>query len=160
MSLLAVGSREAQALGAAEILHVPGEASLAQGLEVLTVSGYLTPSTLYFGTTGGKPAEKLRTTPSFFNANRLEVTRHEAGSKDGTKVPYFQVSRKDLKRDGSNPTLLYGYGGFEVSMTPAYRPVTGAAWLEKGGVYVVANGAVFPADKVQKNLELNRFEPL
>jgi prolyl oligopeptidase len=105
----------------------------------LTVEGYLTPSTLYLGTVGGKQAEKLKATPSFFNSEGLEVTQHQVASKDGTKIPYFQVARKDLKLDGSNPTLLYGYGGFELSMTPGYQAGTGAAWLEKGGVYVVAN---------------------
>jgi prolyl oligopeptidase len=105
----------------------------------MTVSGYLTPASLFFGTVGGKPAEKLKSAPAFFNAEGLEVTQHEATSKDGTKIPYFQVGRKDLKLDGSNPTLLYGYGGFEISMTPGYQASTGAAWLERGGVYVVAN---------------------
>jgi prolyl oligopeptidase len=104
----------------------------------LSVEGYLTPSTLYLGSVR-KPAEKLKSTPSFFNPEGLEVTQHQTTSKDGTKIPYFQVARKDLKLDGSNPTLLYGYGGFEISMTPRYQAGTGAAWLEKGGVYVVAN---------------------
>src|SRR5690606_16166200 len=62
-----------------------------------------------------------------------------ATSKDGTKVPYFVVRPKDLKLDGNTPTLLYGYGGFEVSLTPAYSGADGKGWLEKGGVYVVAN---------------------
>jgi len=105
----------------------------------LTVAGYLTPSSLYLGRVGSQPVENLKSTPSFFNPEGLEVTQHEAVSKDGTKIPYFQVARNDLKLDGSNPTLLYGYGGFEISMTPAYQAGTGAAWLEKGGVYVVAN---------------------
>jgi len=105
----------------------------------LTGSNYLNPSSLYYGTLGGKPAEKLKSGPSFFDAKGLEVTQHEVASKDGTKIPYFQVSRKDMKLDGTNPTLLYGYGGFEISMLPGYNPATGAAWLEKGGVYVVAN---------------------
>jgi prolyl oligopeptidase len=105
----------------------------------LLVDGYLTPSTLYMGNVGGKQAEKLKSTPSFFNPEGLEVTQHQVASKDGTVIPYFQVARKDLKLDGSNPTLLYGYGGFEISMTPRYQPGTGATWLEKGGVYVVAN---------------------
>jgi prolyl oligopeptidase len=106
----------------------------------LTGSNYLTPSSLYFGTLGsGKPAEKLKSGPSFFKSEGLEISQHEAVSKDGTKVPYFQVSRKEVKLDGANPTLLYGYGGFEVSLQPAYQAGTGAAWLEKGGVYVVAN---------------------
>jgi prolyl oligopeptidase len=105
----------------------------------LTVSGYLTPSTLFLGTAGSNRVDKLKTTPEFFNAAGLEVTQHETVSKDGTKIPCFQVARKDLKLDGSNPTLLYGYGGFEISMTPAYQAGVGAAWLEKGGVYAVAN---------------------
>src|SRR5262249_16771866 len=73
----------------------------------MTVAGYLTPSTLYFGTVGGKAAEKLKAVPPQFDATGLEVTQHEAVSKDGTKIPYFQVARKELKLDGSNPTLLY-----------------------------------------------------
>ncbi|MGG6341608.1 prolyl oligopeptidase family serine peptidase, partial [Stenotrophomonas geniculata] len=62
-----------------------------------------------------------------------------ATSKDGTRVPYFVVHDKAMKLDGSNPTLLYGYGGFEISLTPSYSGGMGRAWLEKGGVYVVAN---------------------
>ena len=54
-------------------------------------------------------------------------------------MPYFLVRPKDAKNDGSNPTLLYGYGGFEISLTPAYSGGVGKGWLEKGGVYVVAN---------------------
>jgi prolyl oligopeptidase len=105
----------------------------------LMVDGFLTPTTLYLGTVGGKPAEKLKATPALFNVDELEVTQHQAVSKDGTRVPYFQVARKDLKLDGSHPTLLTGYGGFQLSRTPAYQAGIGAAWLEKDGVYVVAN---------------------
>jgi prolyl oligopeptidase len=125
----------------------------------LMVEGYLTPSTLYLGSVG-KPAEKLKTTPSFFNSDGLEVTQHEAVSKDGTKIPYFQVARKDLQLDGSNPTLLYGYGGFEISMTPRYQAGTGAAWLEKGGVYVVANirgGGEFGPNWHKSAMKANRL---
>jgi prolyl oligopeptidase len=67
------------------------------------------------------------------------VEQHFATSKDGTKVPYFQIARAELALDGSHPTLLYGYGGFEISLTPDYRPVMGAAWAERGGIYVLAN---------------------
>jgi len=99
---------------------------------------YLTPSTLSLGPLGKQPTV-LKTSPTFFDAKGLEVEQHFATSKDGTKVPYFQISRKTLELDGNNPTILYGYGGFEVSLTPGYDPTSGSAWTEKGGVYVVAN---------------------
>ncbi|HEY4056101.1 MAG TPA: hypothetical protein VGM39_05805, partial [Kofleriaceae bacterium] len=104
----------------------------------LTESNYLTPTTLALGKLGGT-AEKLKTSPAFFDAKGLTVEQHFAKSKDGTRVPYFQVSRAKMKLDGTNPTLLYGYGGFEVSLTPGYESISGAAWDERGGVYVVAN---------------------
>ncbi|HOI45581.1 MAG TPA: prolyl oligopeptidase family serine peptidase, partial [Candidatus Aminicenantes bacterium] len=104
----------------------------------MTVSGFLTPSTLFYGTIGKAP-EKLKELPSFFDAASLEVSQHFARSKDGTSIPYFQVAPKGLKRDGARPTLLYGYGGFEISETPRYNAGVGRAWLSRGGVYVVAN---------------------
>jgi prolyl oligopeptidase len=91
------------------------------------------------GRAGGGPAERLKQLPAFFDAGALAVAQHEAVSPDGTRVPYFQVARKDLALEGKAPTLLYGYGGFEIPVLPAYRPTLGAAWLEVGGVYVVAN---------------------
>ena len=99
---------------------------------------FLTPSTLSLGRLGGRP-QVLKKSPAFFDAKGLEVEQHFATSKDGTKVPYFQVSRRNIKFEGTNPTVLYGYGGFEVSLTPGYDPISGAAWTEKGGVYVIAN---------------------
>ncbi len=105
----------------------------------LTTTGFLTPTTLSIGTAGAGPAEALKHLPAFFDAKGLEVTQHEATSADGTRVPYFQVSRADLKLDGCNPTLLNGYGGFQLPMRPNYNPTIGAAWLEPGGVYVLAN---------------------
>jgi prolyl oligopeptidase len=60
-------------------------------------------------------------------------------SKDGTRVPYFQIGPATLPMDGSTPTLLYGYGGFEIPLVPGYEPIAGAAWLEKGRVYAIAN---------------------
>jgi prolyl oligopeptidase len=105
----------------------------------LTVTDFLTPSGLYFGTAGQAECEKLKSLPAFFAADGLEIRQHEASSKDGTAIPYFQVSRKNLNLDSKNPLLLYGYGGFEVSLLPNYVPAVGAAWLERGGVYVLAN---------------------
>lgn len=105
----------------------------------LTVSGFLTPTTLYHGTLGHGDAQPLKRTPEFFDASKDEVKQHFAQSKDGTRVPYFVIAPKDMALDGRNPTLLYGYGGFEVSLLPAYNAVAGRAWLERGGVYVIAN---------------------
>jgi len=125
----------------------------------LTVSDYLTPTTLKYGAIGKGPAEPLKSNPSFFGANGLVVHQREAMSKDGTRVPYFEVSRSELKLDGSNPTLLYGYGGFEIPLVPAYQPLVGAGWLERGGVYVVANirgGGEFGPRWHQAALKANR----
>jgi len=105
----------------------------------MTVTDFLTPSSLYFGTVGRSDREKLKSLPTFFNAEGLEITQHEATSKDGTKIPYFQVGKKGLELSGGNPTLLYGYGGFEIPMLPNYSAAVGSAWLERGGVYVLAN---------------------
>jgi|688.fasta_scaffold06009_3 prolyl oligopeptidase len=104
----------------------------------LTVTDYITPTTLMIGSIGKAP-EKLKQLPAYFDASGLEITQNFATSEDGTKVPYFMVSQKGLKLDGNNPTLLYGYGGFEISLTPSYSGSVGRAWLSQGGVYVVAN---------------------
>ncbi len=100
---------------------------------------FLTPSTLALGTVGAGAAQTLKQLPAFFDAGGLAVSQHEAISADGTHVPYFQVAPKNLAMNGKNPTMIYGYGGFEIAMLPSYQPAIGAAWLEKGGVYVVAN---------------------
>src|SRR5262245_11803688 len=97
----------------------------------LTITDYLTPTSLWFGTIGstsggGKP-QLLKSLPAFFDSKGLEVTQCETLSKDGTRIPYFLVAKKGLARNGKNPTLLYGYGGFEVSMTPGYSGGVGAA---------------------------------
>src|SRR5260370_9924393 len=77
--------------------------------------------------------------PSLFDATGLEITQHETISRDATRVPYSAVSRQGTTLEGKNPTLLYGYGGFEVPMLPGYSASVGSAWLERGGVYVLAN---------------------
>jgi len=105
----------------------------------LTSTDFLTPTSLYLGSLAKSERTLLKQLPTFFNADGLEISQHEAKSKDGTRVPYFQVSRKGIKLDGKNPTLLYGYGGFEVSLTPTYSAGIGSSWLERGGVYVLAN---------------------
>lgn len=125
----------------------------------MTVSDYLTPTTLKYGVIGQGAPEALKSNPKFFNADGLVVHQREAVSKDGTRVPYFEVARSDMKLDGQNPTLLYGYGGFEISMVPGYQPMVGAGWLEQGGVYVVANirgGGEFGPKWHQAALKANR----
>jgi prolyl oligopeptidase len=105
----------------------------------LTATSFLAPTTLSLGEAGVKAPELLKSLPAFFDADGLVATQHFARSQDGTRVPYFMVAKKDLALDGKAPTVLYGYGGFEVSETPAYSASVGRAWLAKGGVYVVAN---------------------
>ncbi len=107
----------------------------------LTSTDFLTPTTLMLADVqrGPKSIETLKAMPSFFDASKDEIEQHFAVSKDGTKVPYFLVRPKQLKADGSAPTLLYAYGGFEISMTPFYSGSLGRAWLDQGGVYALAN---------------------
>jgi prolyl oligopeptidase len=111
----------------------------------MTVTSFVEPTTLYLVTPGGlttrtQPArEKMKSLPAFFDAKGLTTRQFEAASKDGTRIPYFVVMREGTKLDGSNPTILYGYGGYEISMLPSYSGTIGAAWLEKGGVWVLAN---------------------
>jgi len=105
----------------------------------LDVTGFLTPSALQRGVLGSEPAVTIKQDPDFFDASAFTVSQHFATSKDGTRVPYFEIAPKGLKLDGSHRTLLYGYGGFEISLQPHYSGSIGRAWLERGGVYVVAN---------------------
>ncbi|MCH9023073.1 MAG: S9 family peptidase [Planctomycetes bacterium] len=124
----------------------------------LSYKGFLTPTSLYHVVQGQK-MKKLKSLPEFFNAKGLQVKQLETTSKDGTLIPYFLVHPREMKMDGSNPTLLYGYGGFEISMIPRYSGVLGTAWLEKGGVYVLANirgGGEFGPKWHQAALKENR----
>jgi prolyl oligopeptidase len=105
----------------------------------MTVTSFVEPTTLYLAQHGGARREKLKSLPAFFDSKGLAVSQYEATSKDGTKIPYFVVMRAGAKADGSTPTILYGYGGFEISMTPGYSGAIGAGWLEHGGAYVLAN---------------------
>ena len=106
---------------------------------LLSYSDYLTPSVYLLAHAGNDQRSTLKSAPAFFDATPYETVQQFATSTDGTKIPYFVVKRKELRNDGNNPTLLYGYGGFQVSLTPSYSGTIGKAWLEKGGVYVVAN---------------------
>ncbi len=103
-----------------------------------TYTNFIQPTTLYVTGDDGKVSEVKRL-PAQFDAKGLMVEQMEATSKDGTKIPFFVVRREAIARDGSNPTLLYAYGGFEASSTPGYSGIVGANWLERGGTYVLAN---------------------
>jgi len=105
----------------------------------LVTASSLQPSTLAIGTVGGAPPRELKRSPAFFTAAGLTIAQHEAVSKDGTRIPYFQIGPADLPADGSTPTLLYGYGGFEIPLVPDYAALVGAAWLEQKHVFVMAN---------------------
>jgi prolyl oligopeptidase len=104
----------------------------------MTSTDYLTPTTLSMGSIGDDPVP-LKRLPHFFDSSGLAISQHFATSADGTRVPYFMVAAKDLAPSGDHPTLLYGYGGFEISLQPSYNATVGRAWLTQGGVYVVAN---------------------
>lgn len=105
----------------------------------LSVTGFLSPSSLERGVLGDGKAQTIKQSPAFFDASKYEVSQHFVTSKDGTQVPYFEIAPKNLKLDGSHRTLLYGYGGFEVALQPFYSGSIGRAWLDRGGVYVIAN---------------------
>ncbi|WP_241472089.1 prolyl oligopeptidase family serine peptidase [Mycolicibacterium neoaurum] len=100
----------------------------------LDSSGFLTPSQLLHGTADG-PVSPIKAAPGFFDTTGLQVSQHFATSADGTSIPYFVVGRPGA----AGPTLLGGYGGFEVSRTPGYDGVLGRLWLARGGTYVLAN---------------------
>ncbi|ORV09990.1 prolyl oligopeptidase family serine peptidase [Mycobacterium celatum] len=100
----------------------------------LDSSGFDTPSRLLHGAAGG-PLQQIKSAPAFFDAEGLTVTQHFVASADGTSIPYFVVR----PRDATGPTLLGGYGGFEVARTPGYDGVLGRLWLARGGTYVLAN---------------------
>ncbi|HEY0866718.1 MAG TPA: prolyl oligopeptidase family serine peptidase [Fimbriimonas sp.] len=105
----------------------------------LSLSGFISPPSLLLGDASTGALKVAKTRKPLFKASDLLVEQLEATSTDGTKIPYFVVRRKDLKYDGSNPTLLTAYGGFQSSSTPYYSGTVGKLWLERGGVYVLAN---------------------
>ncbi len=120
--------------------------------------GFLTPTSLHHAS-DEQAIREVKNLPHFFDSNGLVVEQSEAVSKDGTRIPYFVVRPKDMQANGSNPTLLYGYGGFESPMRPGYSPLTGIPWLEKGGVYALANirgGGEFGPRWHQAALKQNR----
>jgi prolyl oligopeptidase len=104
-----------------------------------TFTNFLSPPTLYAADAASNTIKVYKSLPSYFDASKYMVQQYKAKSTDGTMVPYFVVAPKGIKLDGRNPTHLYAYGGFEVPMLPSYSGILGNAWLENGGVYVLAN---------------------
>jgi prolyl oligopeptidase len=141
-----VYARDAKGEWTQRRLHVPENVSVSivatsntTDKFFLSVTGFTTPTTLLLGDARTTSLRTVKTAPSQFNATDLVVEQMETTSTDGTKIPYFTVRRKEIRYDGSNPTLLYAYGGFQSSQTPGYNGKIGKLWLERGGVYVVAN---------------------
>jgi prolyl oligopeptidase len=106
---------------------------------LVTYTDFLTPDSLLLGSTAGHKLDLLKARSALFDARGMRAEQRFATSKDGTRVPYFVVWPRGAKPDGNNPTLLYGYGGFEISLAPWYSGTFGHAWFERGGVLVVAN---------------------
>ena len=103
------------------------------------VDGFLAPTRLYQADAATSTSQEVRALTPRFDASNDTVEQFESTSSDGTEIPYFIIHPKGMKLDGSNPTILYGYGGFGVSETPFYSGNMGKLWLEKGGVFVLAN---------------------
>jgi len=115
-------------------------ATSAQNDEMtFTVSNYLTPTSLWYFDAESKRLELLKTAPATFDASKHVVEQLEATSRDGARIPYFLVRPRSARFDGSTPTLLYGYGGFQIPLLPSYGGALGRLWLEQGNAYVVAN---------------------
>lgn len=119
---------------------------------------FLQPDTLYSINRGNKP-QTIKSLPPRFNASDLVTEQQFATSSDGAQIPYFLIRHKNTVLNGTTPTILYGYGGFEISLTPTYLQGVGKLWLEQGGAYAVANirgGGEFGPDWHQAALKENR----
>jgi len=136
-----------------------GDSSKSKGEVFVSTQGFLTPPTLSLTSVGSTALTELKSATAKFDASTHVVEQFEATSTDGTKIPYFVTRPRDMKLDGSNPTVMLGYGGFQVSLNPAYKPEMGKLWLERGGVFVQANirgGGEFGPDWHQAALDGNR----
>jgi prolyl oligopeptidase len=130
----------------ARTIELPDNSAIAvtaadphSGLAYLRVNSFLTPPTRWHLDTATGRADTVKAMAPQFDASGEVVEQLEATSRDGTRVPYFVVHAADMRYDGTNPTILYAYGGFAESMVPGYSGTLGALWLRHGGVYVLAN---------------------
>ena len=121
-------------IGSVDVIHGrQGEAEM-----FYTFTSYLYPTTVYRYDLKSRRSEVFRAPKVAFDASAYETRQVFYNSKDGTRVPMFITAKKGIQLDGSNPTLLYAYGGFNISMTPGFSPAN-IAWLEMGGIYAVPN---------------------
>ncbi len=130
-----------------------------EDIAFISTQSFLNPSTLwkYEADTGSHQA--IKSLPSWFDSSSMIAEQFETPSTDGTLIPYFVIRKRDLPMNSSNPTLLYGYGGFQISLNPAYSAIRGKLWIERGGVYVQANirgGGEFGPNWHQAGLKTNR----
>ncbi len=126
---------------------------------MFTVTDYLTPTTLWYYDGESGRLETLKSTPPRFDSSNHIVEQLEATSRDGTRIPYFLVRPRNMRNDGTTPTLLYGYGGFQNALVPTYSATLGRLWLEQGNAYVVANlrgGGEFGPDWHQSAQRANK----
>ena len=128
--------------GSLEIASVDG----TSGDAFVTFEDFVTPPTLYYVADGNPVPEPVKQQSPTFDGSRFEVSQHWAISADGTRVPYFQVAPKGMVLDGSRPTHIFSYGGFRNALVPSYSGsyeqlygAYGKTWLERGGVFVLAN---------------------
>lgn len=125
-------------------------------------SDFLTPTSVYYVPESlSQKAKVVLKSVVRYKSDNLKISQYKVKSKDGTLVPYFIVYPKNIKYNSKNPTLLYGYGGFEISLTASYLGVGGKVWLEKGGVYVLANirgGGEYGPDWHQAAVKENRHK--
>ena len=116
-----------------------GSANAFDDLIFFSYEDHITPDTLYEFIPGQADLKPIKSLPARFDASNLVVEQFEAKSADGELVPYFLIRAKDTVFNGETPTILYGYGGFEISLTPSYSSTRGKLWLERGGAYAIAN---------------------
>lgn len=150
----------------AKIYSFPNNENLSIGatnnkedIAFISSESFLTPGTLWTYNTATGEKLKAKSLPNWFDASNMTAQQFFSTSKDGTKVPYFVVRSKSTKLDGTNPALLYGYGGFEISLNPSYSATRGKLWLEQGGIYVLANirgGGEYGPKWHQAGLKTNR----
>lgn len=136
-----------------------GATNSKEDIAFINSQSFLQPSTLWTYDSASQEKAIAKSLPDWFDASQMTAEQLFATSKDGAQIPYFVVRKNDLKMDGTNPTLLYGYGGFEVSLNPSYSATRGKLWLENGGIYVLANirgGGEYGPKWHQAGLKTNR----